>query len=85
MKKIIQFEKTELQFLKMVLNEFMMSPYTGEGSGFKPFAFNLLRKLNGKPIYTKELRNEYNKYVKKIVRKRLSQWKLTNPKRKKKK
>jgi len=74
MKKEIKFEKTELSFLIMVLNDFITSPYIKRGSGFRPYAFNLLRKLNGKPIFEKELRKEYNKYIQKIVRKRLTQY-----------
>lgn len=69
----IEFKKTEIEFLKMLLNEVITSPFLrnnllGEGQGFKPYAFNLLRKLNGKPIYKTELRDKYNKYIRKIVR-----------------
>lgn len=72
----IELEKTELRFLTMILNDFMTSPYTKVGSEFRPYAFYLLKKLKGKPIFKKDIQKEYRKHVQKIVRKRLTEFSL---------
>ena len=73
MKHKIELNENEFQFLNLVLNEVLTSPLVKSGKGYRPFAFYMIEKINGRPIYDKKLKERYEKYVEKLVKDKLKQ------------
>jgi hypothetical protein len=66
----IKLDKTEFNFINLLLNEVQSSPLIREGKGYKIFAFLLQRKINGKYI-GKNIKKLYEKDIEKRIKQKL--------------
>lgn len=60
--KPIYLTDTEKHFLSMVLNDVIFSWNTIEGKGYRPFAYYMIRKIEGRSIDI-DMRKAYEKFV----------------------
>jgi hypothetical protein len=66
--KPILLTDTERLFLSMVLNDVVFSPFTIVGQGYKPYAYYMINRIEGKYI-PKDMRKAYEKFIRAKVKK----------------